>query len=292
MARAAAKRNQRAKQATRTRAHRPGGGGGPKPVEQTLFFTRLRTHAKWVFVLLALVFAGGFVFFGVGSGSSGISDILSGNLHLFGRGSSGPSIDKAQKRIAKNPKDAAAYRDLARAYELKKDDILAIQALENYARLRPKNTGALNELAGLYETRARTQLNEVQLAVYNARLALPSSFGPPPNTPLGRAFAATPDPIQQALYAAASREYSTAASFLQQTYTSLENVYKRISAADPTDPSSLILYAQAAQQARDTTTALATYRKFLKQFPDDPNAPSARLAIRKLKAAAASSPSG
>ena len=31
-----------------------------------MFFPKLRAHAKWVFVLLVVVFAGGFVFLGVG----------------------------------------------------------------------------------------------------------------------------------------------------------------------------------------------------------------------------------
>ena len=42
--------------------------------EEQLFFGRLRGHAKWMFVLLAVVFALSFVFLGVGSGSTGISD--------------------------------------------------------------------------------------------------------------------------------------------------------------------------------------------------------------------------
>ena len=43
-----------------------------------MFFPRLRRHAKWMFVLLAVFFAGGFVIFGVGAGGTGIGDILSG----------------------------------------------------------------------------------------------------------------------------------------------------------------------------------------------------------------------
>ena len=43
-----------------------------------MFFPKIRAHAKWVFVLLAIVFAGSFVFLGVGSGSSGLGDLLSG----------------------------------------------------------------------------------------------------------------------------------------------------------------------------------------------------------------------
>ena len=54
-----------------------------------MFFPRLRRQAKWVFVFLALVFAVGFVAFGVGSGSSGISDLLRGNF--FGGGGTSTS---------------------------------------------------------------------------------------------------------------------------------------------------------------------------------------------------------
>ena len=47
--------------------------------EDQLFFSRLRAHAKWVFVFLAAVFMLSFVVFGVGSGSGGIGDILQGS---------------------------------------------------------------------------------------------------------------------------------------------------------------------------------------------------------------------
>src|SRR5207249_10865264 len=106
MARAAAKRTPRPRPEHHGRERRPGGGAG---VEQTLFFQLIRRQANWVFVFLALVFAGSFVVYGVGSGSTGIGDLLRGNLGgLFGGGGSSsgsPSIDKAQKEIQKNPKD-------------------------------------------------------------------------------------------------------------------------------------------------------------------------------------------
>src|SRR5438067_9664904 len=72
--------------------------------EEQLFFSRLRRHAKIIYVLLALVFAIGFVAFGVGSGSTGIGDILRGNF--FGGGSSTSSrIKDQQKKIDANPRD-------------------------------------------------------------------------------------------------------------------------------------------------------------------------------------------
>ena len=75
--------------------------------EDELFFSRLRSHAKWVFVLLALAFALGFVFFGVGSGSTGISDVLQN--FFKGTSSSGTSVGGAEKKTREHPKDAKAW---------------------------------------------------------------------------------------------------------------------------------------------------------------------------------------
>ena len=74
--------------------------------EDQLFFSRLRLHAKWVFVLMILVFAVGFVVFGVGSGSTGISDVLQ---NFFSRSTvSGSSAAGLRKKADAHPKDAAS----------------------------------------------------------------------------------------------------------------------------------------------------------------------------------------
>ena len=72
MARADRRREQRARSTAVTR--RP-----DVVVEDTMFFPRLRRHAKWMFALLALMFALGFVGFGVGAGGIGFGDILRGH---------------------------------------------------------------------------------------------------------------------------------------------------------------------------------------------------------------------
>ena len=109
-----------------------------------MFFPRLRRHAKWVFLFLALAFGLGFVGFGVGAGGVGFGDILKGS----GGGSGIPSISDAQKRVDENPKDPKAFRDLATAYQAQSKTSDAIEALESYVGLRPKDTAALRELAG------------------------------------------------------------------------------------------------------------------------------------------------
>ena len=82
-------------------------------IEDTMFFPRLRRHAKWMFVFLAVALGGGFVLFGVGAGGTGVGDLFRGD-----GGSSGvPSISSAQKKTEQNPKDVEAWRDLSTALQ-------------------------------------------------------------------------------------------------------------------------------------------------------------------------------
>ena len=113
----------------------------PKPKqpswEDQLFFNRLRNHAKWVFVLLVVVFAVSFVIFGVGSGSTGIADVLQN--FFSGTSSSGSSLSALQKKTVEHPKNAQAWRDLATKLEQDGRDDEAITALTSYIGLKPKD---------------------------------------------------------------------------------------------------------------------------------------------------------
>src|SRR5262245_8438633 len=80
----------------------------PPSIEDTMFFPRLRRHAKWMFVFLAVVFGVGFVAFGVGAGGVGFGDVLKD----IGAGG-GPSISDAQKETEEHPKDPAAWQALS-----------------------------------------------------------------------------------------------------------------------------------------------------------------------------------
>jgi tetratricopeptide (TPR) repeat protein len=294
VARAAAKRK-RPVQPAKPAQRRP---NAPKPVEKTLFFSRIRRQTKWVFAVLAVVFAASFVVAGVGSGSTGfgsVIDALGGIFGTSGGGSSGPSVEKAQKRLDKNPRDAEAYRELAQAYEAKGDDISAINALESYLKLpvsKDNRISALNELAGLYESRGRLQFAEVQQAATDVQDAQGSAFGFDSSSPFGKALGPDKDPVRQAAITAAQQRYQQAASLLQDTYTKLEDTYRRLTANDPTEPSYLILYGQSAQQAGDTAAAIAAYEKFLKRFPDDPSVSDVRRQLKQLKAAGTTQSSG
>ena len=264
----------------------------PKPPQwqEELFFQRLRVHAKWAFVLLAAVFALGFVFFGVGSGSTGISDALQ-NAFSFG-GSGGTSISKAEKKTEKHPQDAKAWRDLATAYEQKQRTQDAINALERYTALKPKDEGGLAELAAQYSQLATKYSNDYAAAQAQvASQQLPSAaFAPPASTPLGKAFGdagALKDPIAAAVQDLVSQKQNTAYSSYQAAQRNAESTYKKIVALNPNDATSQIQLGQAAQAANDTATAIAAYEKFVKLAPTDPLTPQVKNALKQLRATAA-----
>src|SRR5438874_6040825 len=100
-----------------------------------MFFPKLRRQAKWMFVFLALVFAVGFIVFGVGSGAggTGIGDLVRGG----GSSSSGPSVGDAQDKIKKG--DLTAYKELTEAYRTDGKVDQAIAAGEQYVKVRPKD---------------------------------------------------------------------------------------------------------------------------------------------------------
>jgi tetratricopeptide (TPR) repeat protein len=277
MARAAAKRRQTPR--PETSARRPKSGGS-QSVESTLFFNRLRRQAKWVFVLLALVFAGGFVVFGVGSDiGGGLGDIFRG-----GNGGGGPSISKALKETQARPKDPVAWRTLAEAYERdgnKNDE--AIDAWTRFTQLRPRVIDGYNHLAALYETRANRQTDDLQRAQLEGLAAQQSLFLPPTSSPLGRALAERPDPFTQAIAARANEHYNTAYEGRLATLGELVKIYKRLAALQPDEPSYQLQVATAAQNAGDARTAIAAWRQFLKLAPDAPEAPYAKQQIKALQ---------
>jgi Flp pilus assembly protein TadD len=258
----------------------------PPEWQEQLFFQRLRNHAKWAYVFLAISFVLGFVLLGVGSGSTGISDVL-GNM--FSSGSSGgTSISKLQTKVDKNPTNAQAWRDLATALEQKQQTQNAVNALERYTALRPKDQNALAELASQYGTLANTYASDYTAAQAEAsQFASPASvFAPPSTTPFGKAFAdptALQDPISATIQQQASAKQSTAYSNYQGAQKSAEAVYQKLVALNPSDATTQIQLGQAAQSAGDTATAIAAFNTFLKLAPTDPLAPQVKQALKSLE---------
>jgi len=243
-------------------------------------------------VLLAVAFVLGFVLLGVGSGSTGVSDVLQ-NAFNFGS-SNGTSISSLQKKTEKNPSDPQAWRDLATALEGKERTQEAVNALQRYTALRPKDQTALQELATQYSALANNYATDYSNAQAQASAqASPGSvFAPPSTTPFGKAFAdpnGLQDPIANAVQTLSSTAQSTAFSNYQQAQKNAETTYQKLVALAPNDATIQIQLGQAAQAANDTPAAIAAYKKFLKLAPGDPLAPQVKDALKSLQASAASS---
>jgi tetratricopeptide (TPR) repeat protein len=251
--------------------------------ENELFFSRLRNHARWLFGLLIVVFAVGFVIFGVGSGSTGVSSVLQN--FFAGSGSSGASASSLQKKANANPKNAQDWRNLATKLEAdnRLDD--AIVALKRFTALKPKNQNALQELAGLYLRRA----SEDDTAYTDAETQLGILAPTLPNTPssssdLGKALASLTSPIASAVSGVVGTTSSGAYTGILSYENDAVGAYKQLAKLSPKDAQVQVELAQVAQSAGSTQTAIAAYTKFLKLAPNDPLAPTAKKALKQLKA--------
>ena len=230
-----------------------------------------------MFLFLALAFGLGFVGFGVGAGGVGVGDIFRGT----GGASGVPSISDSEQRVLDNPKDAGAFRDLATAHQAAGNTDDAIEALESFVALRPRNVDVLRELAGLYLAKATEAQQRAQIADYRAAYLAPGTavagaiqLGDKP---------LDPDPISQAVSGEITADSSAAYFEAQQASTKAVETYRRITVALPNDPTTQLELAQAAQSAGDTATTIAAYEAFLKIAPDDPTAVEVRRLLKQLR---------
>jgi tetratricopeptide (TPR) repeat protein len=283
MARAAVK----AKQAQRAKAAPPkqrqsgrrrhASGGNPN---QDLFFIKIRRKQRWVFALLAGLFAITFAFLGVGSGSQGL-DQLFNNINIFG-GHHGPSVSSAQKEIQKHPTSSKGYRDLATAFEAKGDTGQAITALQQYTGMRPKDAAAWSELAGLQATQAQSYLNDYQNAYTAMQLASPSQSFVPTTGKLASVFS---NPIENAQRTSVQSSVTDLQQKVSLAYNGAVGSWQHVTGLQPKNLNAWFQLAQAAQTAGDTTTAVSAYKKYLKLNPSSTSAPQIRAIIKQLSPA-------
>ena len=250
-------------------------------IEDTMFFPKLRRHAKWMFVFLALVFGLGFVIFGIGSDQgTGVGD-----LFRDGGGASGSiSVSDARERVQANPRDAEAKRELATALQTDGQTSEAIQVLDDYVTLRPKDENALRELASLYLTKASTRQREAQEAQFRAGFIV----GDPAfsiQLEVGEGQSLAPDPILEAVSTETSETVNAAYTEAQEAFANATQTYERVVALAPRDPNIQLELAQTAQQAGNFPRAIEAYERFLELAPDDPTAPLVKDQIKRLQGA-------
>jgi cytochrome c-type biogenesis protein CcmH/NrfG len=249
--------------------------------EEQLFFSRLRRHAKVVYVLLAVIFAGGFVFLGVGSGSSGIGDLLQGNFFGSGGSSTSSQISDKQQAIQQHPKDVNLYLDLAGLYQTDGKESQAIATLQNAQKVAPRNVDIMNRIAGIYSARAAREGDRYSalLAAYGQNAAAPP--GVDTSSELGQAI--TSDPYTQGLQQQLNEAYTKVTG----AYTKAESIYQQAADAakgTSAEPTALLQWASAATSANDANGAITAYERFLKVAPDNLNAPTVRQTLAQLKA--------
>jgi tetratricopeptide (TPR) repeat protein len=269
---------------SRPKSPKPHAAVAPRPrastapsIEDTMFFPRLRRHAKWMFVLLALVFGLGFVVFGVGAGGTGIGDIFRDQ----GGTSSGQSVSDARKEAADHPKDPQAWRDLSTALQTEGDTAAAIDALNRAIALRPRSPDAYRELAGLHLTRASEYQQQLQQAQVAAAFRAPGTAFPSLTTKSGQATLT--DPLDDAVSSGVTDDVSALYQQAATEASAAVDAYTRLADLQPNDPNIQLELAQAAQQVGDATTAIAAYQSFLKLAPDDPNASVVRAQLKQLQ---------
>ena len=242
-----------------------------------------------MFVFLALVFAVGFVAFGVGSDvQGGIADAF-----RFGGDTGGTSLEDARETARENPKRPAAQRELATAALTAGNTDEAIAALETYTKLRPNDTDALSELAGLYLTKAnesqqRAFVHQAEAQRFSVVQAVLPQLG---SGPAATYFGDTT--INQALAGNANEKFNRAAAEMQAAYDQAKQAFQRLAAAAPNDADAQLELATTAQQAGDTATAIAAYKRFVKLSPpDDPTVAEVRQQIAELQRSAATPTAG
>jgi tetratricopeptide (TPR) repeat protein len=242
-----------------------------------MFFPRLRRHAKWMFVFLAVVFGLGFVGFGVGAGGVGFGDVL----RDLG-GGSGPSSSDAREKTEQNPKNAAAWEELSQALQADGDTAGAIAAQQRLVALRPRDPDALRTLAGLQITVISDKQTQAQIIQGNAALnAAAQNF--PSLSVDGQSV--LDDPVGQAINDRAAARVQALQSQAQAAASGAVDAYEKLVALQPNDPGTRLELAQAAQQTGDYTTAIAAYEKFLELAPDDPSATAVEQQLAQLRQA-------
>jgi cytochrome c-type biogenesis protein CcmH/NrfG len=268
---------QPAKASARRRGRRGHAGGGNP--NQDLFFTKLRKRAKFVYVILAVLFAVTFAFLGVGSGSGGLDQLFQG-LNIFHH--SGNPVAKAQSHIKDHPKDPQGFRELATAYESKGDNGNAISALQQYTSMKPKDGKALAELAGLQMNQAADYLQQYQTAYQNRQLLTPSqSFLP--TGKLGTALGT--NQVEQVEAQRADAAVQDLQQRTQLAYNGAVSSYEAVTKLTPNDSNAWFSLAQAAQQAGNYTSAVTAYKRYLKLNPESTSRSQIEALIKQLSPA-------
>ena len=264
----------------RKRRTRPPTQRSAKSAEDLIFFPKLRRRAKWVFLLLAIAFGGGFLIFGVGAGGSGIGDYVA---DLLNRpvSTDGPGLEEAREAVAENPENAQARLALARAAQREGQIDEAIGAYERYRAIRPRDEDALRSLSALYGQKVAEAQRRAAVATNEAQEAsLPQTFAPE-DSPFLQEI--TGNAISERVSARAEARAQAANAEAQRLSNLQLDIYRDLILLVDDEPLLFLQLAQASENAQDYESAVAAYEQFLELAPNNPNAEQIEQRVDALK---------
>ncbi len=258
--------------------------------EPQMFFERLRSKGlqRTIYVLLIIVFAGGFVVGGVGSGGGlSLGD-------LFSNGSGGSTVDTSlkalQDKVKAQPNNAAAWEALGLA-EQSDNPTQAAKHLAKAVALAPTRVSARQALATLYQTQGSTLQSSAQNLQSEAYQLLQAG---PQASPFTRTFtgslagvASLPiDQAEQGQLTDQAQKLQTQSTKLQSQATGYLNnaiaQWKVLTLQRPKDAGIWLQYGTAANAISDKATTTKALNQFLKLAPDDPQAPQVKAFLKQL----------
>lgn len=127
---------------------------------------RIRKWARWVALILAIIFCVGAVGIGVGSGVDGMNvlDALScSNDNTTNTTAAADRIAALLAAVTQNPKDLAALQSLATAYQENGDYTNAVKYLEQAIAVDPTQKTVYLALANIYESNLYDYSSAVKL---------------------------------------------------------------------------------------------------------------------------------
>ena len=258
-----------------------------------MFFPRLRTHAKWVFVFLAIAFALGFVVFGVGSGtgSFGLGDLFNGSN---AKGTSASAAD-ARKKIAEHPKNPAGWHELATASLASGDLQTAATAFNRYTQLKPKSVGAFSELAGIYQRQAQNLTPSIQTTQSRANALNQNPFlEPQAISPSTKGHPGQPLIGAPVIDSQLAATYNTRLQQLQSKQkglvTKAESAYRNIARLQPKNAQIQIQLGTLAYNFGDIPAATLAFKRYLVLAPHSPEASLVRKQLKFLGASSQLTP--
>jgi cytochrome c-type biogenesis protein CcmH/NrfG len=254
---------------------------------------RLRKNGKWVFLLLAVVFAITFVFAGVGTSGPSLIDLLgqdSDSSPTETVQKSNTAVQKAEAAAKATPEDPQAWITLAQA-EIANDQLDKVPAAAaKAAELAPEDAAVQSTVADIYLAQAAAALQKAQ-ALYataqggglvDGRTAVPQQVIP------GQSSGATPfqnaqESISSAKLADVSAEVSPLQTQANDAYVAAVAAQTTVTELEPKDPAAWFRLGQIATAANDTTGAITAYEKFVKLAPADPLTKKVEEEIKRLK---------